>query len=142
MADKAGKRYIVDSTPANVGYIKEILHVAPNAKFIWMVRDGRDVSLSQERLGWVNPPPPFTSKSDRLSYTLMNWTKVNNKYRENKNVYLLRYEDFLSSPESHLKKMALHLGTNFDDYDLETVLNPENLIVLSENWALTITIQL
>lgn len=125
MADKAGKRYIVDSTPANVGYINEILHIAPNAKFIWMVRDGRDVSLSQERLGWVNPPHPFTSKSDRLNYTLMNWAKVNDRFKENKNVYLLRYEDFLSSPECHLKSMALYLGTNFDDYDLETVLNPE-----------------
>ena len=41
-------------TPNNIYYINDIINAFPNAKFINMVRDNRDVLLSQKINGNVN----------------------------------------------------------------------------------------
>lgn len=126
MTGNAKKHLIVDSTPANVRYINDILKVCKNAKFIWMVRDGRDVSLSQERLGWVNPPYPFISKSDRLNYTLINWKVINaNCIKTNDNTLRIKYEEFLNAPSEFIEKISDVLKTDPSQYDIENALNPK-----------------
>ena len=43
----------VECTPAHVCYMHRIKATIPGAKFIHIIRDGRDVALSLNRLGWV-----------------------------------------------------------------------------------------
>ncbi|MBD3586646.1 sulfotransferase [Salinimonas sp. HHU 13199] len=127
MTNNANKHFIVDSTPANVRYVKDILKVYKNAKFIWMVRDGRDVSISQERLGWVNPPFPFRAKSDRLNYTLINWKLINANCinHNNSSIFRIKYEEFLNDPYHYVEQVSEFLGTDPSKYDVASALNPQ-----------------
>ncbi len=126
MALKDNKKFVVDSTPANMNFIAEISKACPQAKFIRIIRDGRDVSLSQEKLGWINPPTPFHSKADKLNYTLLAWCIANKKVslEKSSNFSTVRYEDFLSNPERQLSILSKFLDTDRASYDLQTVLNP------------------
>ena len=125
MAEKNGKGYIVDSTPANLEHAEEIAAQCLYAKFIWVIRDGRDVSLSQEKLGWVNPPTPFTSKEDRLNYLLINWKLTNKKNLKNlgNNLFILKYEEFLAKPETLISNLADFLDAKDQNFDLDRTLN-------------------
>ena len=48
-ATENGKTFPCDQTPRNVFYIKDILELYPEARIINMIRDPRDVLLSQKR---------------------------------------------------------------------------------------------
>ncbi|MCW8107261.1 sulfotransferase [Alteromonas ponticola] len=126
MTVKSESHFIVDSTPANAGHIQDILKQFHNAKFIWMVRDGRDVSISQEKLGWISSPAPFKQHTDRLHYALLNWKLINKKCFSavKSNVMIVRYEDFLSAPEQSLQEMASFLNTDKNAFDLSSALDP------------------
>ena len=46
-----------DCTPAHLLYMPQIKAQIPDARFIHIVRDGRDAALSLERQGWIDPMP-------------------------------------------------------------------------------------
>jgi hypothetical protein len=48
-AQREGKKYWGDKTPQHMFYLKEIKAAFPNAKFIHIVRDGRDIAESMKR---------------------------------------------------------------------------------------------
>ncbi|MCG9129982.1 sulfotransferase, partial [Candidatus Poribacteria bacterium] len=100
-----------DQTPRNVFYIDEILKVYPQAKIINMIRDPRDVLLSQKRkwqrrfLGGTDLPL-IESLRDWINYHPLTisriWhTAVNTADRFSKcdKVYTVYFEQLLSSPE-------------------------------------------
>lgn len=126
MSEKASKSYIVDSTPANLNSVSEIKERYPNAKFIHVVRDGRDVAISQEKLGWTSPPLWFKSRADRLHYSLLNW-KINNEglaRKSLKNIITIKYEDFVSNPEVTLSLISEFLSISSESFDLAASLDP------------------
>ncbi len=127
MARKAGKKYIVDSTPANVKYIDAIIRVCRDAKFVWVVRDGRDVAISQQKLGWVNPPRPYKSYSDQLHYALVSWKWVNREivnYAKKPYVNVIAYEDFVRNPHDEFEDISQFLGLDQSQFDFESSLRP------------------
>ncbi len=106
-----GKSIPCDQTPRNVFYIDEILKVYPQAKIINMVRDPRDVLLSQKRkwkrrfLGgsdlplkeslrdWVNYHPITIS---RIWHTAV---KTADQFTKHDSVHTVYFEQLLDSPE-------------------------------------------
>ena len=50
-------RYFADSTPVNMMQANDIYKLFPNAKFINMIRDGRDVALSVSKEKWGPDDP-------------------------------------------------------------------------------------
>jgi hypothetical protein len=44
-----------DCTPEHLLYLKQIQQTIPGALIIHVLRDGRDVSLSLEKQGWIRP---------------------------------------------------------------------------------------
>src|SRR5947199_4315446 len=46
-----------DSTPDHLLYIREIKREIPDALFVHIIRDGRDVALSYAKQGWAYPFP-------------------------------------------------------------------------------------
>jgi hypothetical protein len=64
----AGQRLWIDSTPLNIANADRITRLLPDARFIHMVRDGRDSAVSITRQRW-GPSEPFEALrwwSDRL----------------------------------------------------------------------------
>ena len=107
-----------DQTPRNVFYIDEILKVHPHAKIINMVRDPRDVLLSQKRkwkrrfLGgsdlplkesfrdWVNYHPITIS---RIWHTAV---KTADQFTKHDRVRTVYFEQLLDSPEKTVTELC------------------------------------
>jgi len=115
-----------DQTPKNIYYFNEILSYFPNAKVINMVRDQRDVLLSQKNkwkrrsLGasaiplseairsYINYHPILSSKiwNSSLEYTA--------KFKNNNRVRVVRFEDLLVEPIRIVKELCQFLEIDFN----------------------------
>ncbi|MGZ5472162.1 MAG: sulfotransferase family protein [Nitrososphaeraceae archaeon] len=107
-----------DKTPYMSFALDWVNIVFPNAKYIHMLRDGRDVVLSM--VSSLNQFNNFNSACDRWNWTLNAIQKFEKK-NHNK-VLTVKYEDLVSNPENHIKKV-------FDFLNIEY----SNKILLQEN---------
>jgi hypothetical protein len=69
-----------DCTPEHLLYMKEIKRQIPDALFIHMIRDGRDVALSYAKQGWSHPLP--WDRQDCLGVAGLYWEWLVRKGRE------------------------------------------------------------
>jgi hypothetical protein len=123
---KNGKVIYCDQTPRNLFYIEEILKLYPKAKLINMLRDPRDVLLSQKNrwrrryLGddspliesvraWVNYHPITMSMLWRSSI------RTALRHADNPRVISVRFEDFIQHPEHTVRKICDFLGLPFTE---------------------------
>jgi hypothetical protein len=111
-----GKRYAGDKTPANVLHVKLLADSFPEARFLHIIRDGRDVvpSLMDMHFG----PDRFGAATlfwrDRVSRGREGGRRVGtDRYRE------VRYEDLVANPESVLREVCSFLGLTFEPKMLE-----------------------
>lgn len=114
-AAKEGKRRWVEKTPQHVQHITALAAMFPRAKFLHMIRDGRDCAASFYRR-WYRQP----------ELTIFRWKKVvamgsaqgerlgPSRYRE------VRYEDLTARPEPALRAICEFLGLPFDPAVLES----------------------
>lgn len=115
-----------EHTPRNVFYIGEILENFPHAKIINMVRDPRDILLSQKRkwrrsyLRSGGRPLKETLRA-LINYHPITISKLWNaaisaadKFRENNKVFTLRYEDLLRNPEKAVNRVCDFVGINYN----------------------------
>ena len=116
-----------EQTPNNIYYLHEILKYFPHAKVINMIRDQRDVLLSQKNkwrrkfLGasaiplseairsYINYHPILTSKvwNSSLEYT--------SKFENNDRVMVVKFEKLLSNPQHIIKEVTKFLGVEFKE---------------------------
>ena len=101
-ADQAGKSRYAEKTPTNVVHMPFLARTFPEARFIHLIRDGRDVALSYldadfgvESLGeaaiyWRR----FVRKGRR------DGQRLGSRYRE------IRYEDLVADPEASLRSLC------------------------------------
>jgi hypothetical protein len=116
-----------EQTPQNLYYLEEILQFFPNAKVINLVRDQRDVLLSQKNkwkrrfLGakeiplsealrsYVNYHPILTSKIWNSSLF------CTSKYFNHSQVKIVKFEDLLSDSEHVVKDICKFLKIDFQE---------------------------
>lgn len=106
-AEAHGKSRWGDKTPKYLTKMRRIASVLPEAAFIHLIRDGRDVALSKsDRSG--RP----ASKSARI------WRRRIERARtqaQKLDRYLeLRYESLVADPEPHLREICSYLQLDFD----------------------------
>lgn len=119
-----------DHTPRNVFYIAEILRLYPESRVVNMVRDPRDVLLSQKRKwkrrsqdknvprretirSWVNYHPATISKL---------WTssvRAAERFAGDGRVRSVRFDDLLSDPEAATREVCEFVGIGFEPDLLE-----------------------
>ncbi len=118
-----GKRLVGDKTPAYVRSIPTLHELWPEAKFVHIVRDGRDVALSA--INW--------SRAYKLSNRFSTWTEhpvttaavwwewLVRLGREAGNplgpdlYHEVRYEELISEPEQTCERLCSFLGLPYDD---------------------------
>lgn len=109
-ADAKGAQYWCCKSMANVEILPELYTALPNAKFIYLYRDGRDVALS------------FTKAfvGEKHFYAIAKQWRQDQQYAisfmENypeAQVFRLRYEDFIQSPETELQSLCRFLEIDF-----------------------------
>lgn len=130
-AARSGGMIPCDQTPRNVFYIGDILGIYPQALVVNMIRDPRDVLLSQKRkwkrrfLGargiplkealrsWINYHPITISKLWNASVSAAD--RLSGEDR----VLSVRFEDLLADPEAEVRKACEFTGILFDKDLLE-----------------------
>jgi hypothetical protein len=115
-AESLNKSRWGEKTPKHLFYWREIHEYFPKAKFIHIVRDGRDVSISwiKARFG---PKTIYSAAKQWDSYL-----KVIEGFRNSicsQTFYEIHYEDLLENPEKILSEICNFLGETFDSKMLE-----------------------
>ena len=108
-AVRRSKSRFGDKTPR---YTKEMLRVEsvlPEARFVHLIRDGRDVALSLTRAYWG---------PDSVSEAALRWTRRVTRARadaqEVRHYTELRYEDLVREPEASLRRVCAFAELPFD----------------------------
>jgi len=109
---KCGKKRWGEKTPWHMYFWREILEGFPDAKFIYIVRDGRDASLSwrQARFG----PKHIYHLAKRWKHFLDEFGEFKKVVRK-ENLYELRYEDLLDHPEKIARDICSFVGEDYSD---------------------------
>ncbi|MEZ5428782.1 MAG: sulfotransferase [Pyrinomonadaceae bacterium] len=140
MAQSMGKSRWVEKTPTHIFHIDEMLKSVPDALFVEIVRDPRDVLASKKtrRLGvWESEKyagdrlkkhreKAFDPLWDSLSWksAIHAGRKARDKYPEK--IILIRYEDLAENPEQKVREICDFLKMEFE---------PEMLNITTRNSA-------
>jgi sulfotransferase family protein len=119
MARQQNKDRWAEHTPDHVLYLKEIKRTLPDALILHLIRDGRDVALSLDRQGFLNPY--LLSKKHSLVACGVYWewlveagldagTALGTNYME------VRFEDLITKPHETFAKIGLFIDEDLD-YD-------------------------
>lgn len=111
LAEQQGKERWVEKTPWHALYLDVISRDFPDAQFIHIVRDPRDIALSIVRAGWITP--------SRLAAARMasSWSwlvqQVHSACPEDQ-LLTIKYEDLIQRPDLVLERVNDLLGTAID----------------------------
>jgi sulfotransferase family protein len=105
--------------PDNVLRVERVKRDIPNALFVHIIRDGRDIALSLQKMGGFAPLPWDRNRTESLVATSLYWEwmvrkghadggKIPADYIE------IRYEDLITHPRETLGKLG-----GFIDHDLD-----------------------
>jgi len=120
-----------EQTPKNVFYIEEILKLSPDSLILNVVRDPRDVLLSQKNRwrrryfseggipfkatvrNWINYSPILTSRIWRSS------VRAGDLYHHNNRVLTMRFEDILQYPYKTISCICDFVGISYEPEMME-----------------------
>ncbi len=107
--------------PDNVLHMERLKTSIPNALFLHIIRDGRDIALSLKKMGGFSPLPWDRSESKSLVATALNWEWMVRNGRKHGNQFPsdymeIHYEDLITSPRETLQKLGRFLDHDLD-YD-------------------------
>src|SRR5438552_16351447 len=117
MARKQGTRRWADCTPEHLLYLPRIKETIPEALIIHIIRDGRDVALSTDKLGYIKRAPWDKTPSIMVAGLYWEWMvrrgreagrRLGNDYIE------VRFEDLITEP-----RKTLGILGNFIEHELD-----------------------
>jgi len=119
IARKQGVPRWADCTPPHLLYIPVIKKLLPDALVVHIIRDGRDVTASLHRIGWIRPFPWDKERSLIPPALYWRWmvskgrafgSRLGNDYME------VHYEDLVKRPHDALARVGAFIGQDLD-YD-------------------------
>jgi hypothetical protein len=106
-ADRAGKPLVGEKTPADTNHMPLIAAFLPEARFVHIIRDPRDVALSLGR----------TSVGSPVAQAAQHWVAMITQARADasrlRHYHEVRYEDLLAEPERRLRDVCAFLGLDY-----------------------------
>jgi hypothetical protein len=116
---RRGKKILAFKTPADIRHLDFVTEFLPDARYIHITRDGRDVAMSQlakkgsffhdlreyRRLSYANVFRRWVEWEQKVRATL---------YRGGLKVIHLRYEDLIADPEREMRRITSFLGLPFE----------------------------
>jgi hypothetical protein len=122
-AETRGKPLVGDKTPSYVTSIPKLHTLWPEARFVHIVRDGRDVCLSV--MNWKKADRTAgryaTWEEDPVSTTALWWERKVRQGRDGGGslpeglYHEVRYEDLIDHPERECVRLCEFLGLPYDD---------------------------
>jgi hypothetical protein len=166
-AARAGKMIVGDKSPSSTIHgqaVRDMHAVYPDAKLVYIVRDGRDVLISERFRNFVEESKFLTAEDKRIIADLQKdqtpftngsrsiftevfirrvaegWVK-NLKETEaeaqrlyNQQYFGMRYEDLLATPFHEMNKFWKFLGVKKTDKTLEKIIQAEMASNPDEEW--------
>ncbi len=117
IARKQGVERWAECTPLHVLYLPLIKKLFPNALIVHIIRDGRDVAVSLDRIGWIKPFP--WDRQRKLLVPALFWKWIVGKGRRygsrmGGDYMEVHYEDVVEKPRETLAQIGA-----FIDHDLD-----------------------
>lgn len=106
-----GKTWWADKTPPHIDHIETLKQVFPDAKFIELVRDGRDVALSIMGLPFGGNNAWVTGK--RWAHCVRQGRRAHERWPDD--IVTVRYEDLITESARELRRVAEFVGIEYDD---------------------------
>jgi sulfotransferase family protein len=129
--NKKKKKYWGEKTPSHHLHIPLIATLFPDAKFICIIRDPRDICLSLKKVPF-NTGSPISIARRWKRYIKLSFeykTKYKDRYLE------IKYEDLLNSPKDILEKICDHIGLSYEPDLLKwTKASPQTFDMDKEYW--------
>jgi hypothetical protein len=119
IAQKQGVHRWAESTPLHLLYLPLIKSLIPEALIVHIIRDGRDVAVSLNKIGWIRPYPWDRERSVIVAGLFWRWivTKGLGFGRPMGPDYIeVHYEDLVAHPEQTLTRLGRFLQHDLD-YD-------------------------
>ena len=122
VAREQGVERWVDSTPTNIPHMQRIHRDFPDACFVHIIRDPRDVALSLEKRGWSRPLPWQKNKGLLAAGLYWEWivrkgrahgAGLGPKYLE------VRYEELVQQPRTVLTQVGDFIHHDLDYYRIQ-----------------------
>ena len=122
-----GKRRVGDKTPGYVRRIHTLHHFWPKARFVHLIRDGRDVYLSMANRSLENLKPGiFDAWAEHPVSTAALWWELNVQRGRDvgtelgpKLYYEIRYESLIANSHAECAKLCFFLGVAYNDSMLQ-----------------------
>lgn len=113
------KPLVAEKTPGHLHHIPRLLEWFPDARFVWVVRDGRDAVLSLRRLPWVSLP---------LWDLCLRWRRNMSELRRFERIYphrihRVRYESLLEQPDREVARLCGFLDVPYEPLEPEAESN-------------------
>jgi hypothetical protein len=118
IACSKGKSYLLEQTPWYGQHIPTLTKLFPGAKFIHVIRDGRDVAISFARTPWWSKD--VLANLSRWEQEVSVILRDTSLYLRTDQVHLVRYEDLVLSPEKTIKEICPFLEINYESEMLDS----------------------
>jgi hypothetical protein len=119
VADKQGAQRWAECTPLHLLYLPLIKKFIPNALIVHIIRDGRDVTASLHRIGWIRPLPWDRARAYLAPAIFWRWivSKGRRYGQAMGDDYLeVHYEDVVQNPREALGRIGKFIDQQLD-YD-------------------------
>ena len=119
IAHKQGVHRWAECTPLHLLYVPLIKSLIPEALIVHIIRDGRDVAVSLDKIGWIRPYPWDRTRSVITAGIFWRWIvskglqygrSMGQDYTE------VHYEDLVAQPQQTLARLGEFLQHDLD-YD-------------------------
>ncbi len=107
-AEREGKPRWGDKTPGYATKMRRIWRALPEARFVHMIRDGRDVAVSLERRSSGLSTKEVANRWSHRIRKTRGLAKILPHYAE------IRYEDLVTDPEGVLRKVSAFVELDYD----------------------------
>ena len=109
----------IDKNNYYLNFLEDISSAMPNAKYVHLVRDIRDVANSYLDIEKKNLKGKYAPSLETSAEQIAGkWTKNNERlltFLDDKPTLVVRYEDLLIRPKQELERVALFLGLSYDE---------------------------
>lgn len=144
LAESKHKKIFIEQTPWQGQRIDVLNELFPDAKYIHMIRDGRDVAISFARTPWWHYD--IGQNLERWHTEVKQIIGSSNQILNPNQILQVRYEDFVEEPVIGLMRICDFLGIDFEDamldpaayidYQLYSQIDIGNIISKAQNnWS-------
>ena len=110
-ANRHGKARWGDKTPIYCHHIEPIRRVLPEARFIHIIRDGRDVALSLRQM-WFSPGPEIETQAKYWADCVR---AARSTGRGHPDYLEVRYEELVRDTQATLRNICAHIDLSFEE---------------------------